>query len=220
MAGKKELTFAVCFGIVCLSACAPGQGGSSTSETPEGTAYVRTESYQSFWQSDMVKNETVMLEEDEEGIVSGRLLFEPTEIIAIKNYDLTVDFAASDYALEGCKIVRTQSSSMPYMSYSLLQGEGIEEAGMSSMDGLVFTEGKEIVSRLINVTYRYDPIADPWMVIPEDKSPALYNLKNKLEAGEEIELFLYGDSIAAGCNASSVLGYNPYLPTWGQAVAD
>ena len=219
---KKISAVLVAFGMLCMTACGSGTGSDGgTSTSSDGTVpYARNEYYTSFWKTDTIKNETVMLEEDENGVISGELLFRPTEILEIKNYDLSVGYGAEDYTLEGRTIVRTADSEMPYMSYDLLQGEGLEDAGLSSMDGLVFTEGKEIVSRLINVTYRYDRSAEPWTVFPEDQSARLTNLRSKLEAGEEIELFLYGDSIAAGCNASSVLGYAPYLPVWGQAVAD
>lgn len=165
---KKISAVLAAFGMLCMTACGAGAGSDGgTGTSSDGTVpYARNEYYTSFWKTDTIKNETVMLEEDENGAISGELLFRPTEILEIKNYDLSVGYGAEDYTLEGRTIVRTADSEMPYMPYDLLQGEGLEDAGLSSMDGLVFTEGKEIVSRLINVTYRYDRSAEPWTVFP------------------------------------------------------
>lgn len=66
----------------------------------------------------------------------------------------------------------------------------------SSYDtGYVYTEGIGIVMHQVAVTYRYDS-SETWGYIPEYSGDRLVNSMAKLERGEDIHLFLFGDSIS------------------------
>lgn len=195
-----------------------GTSSSSGDETPADDK--RSAEYVSFWSTDTITNETVMLQEDETGWIAGGLLFEPTEILEIKNYDLTISYNSSDYVMNGRYMERTENSEMPYMSYDIVSCSDLSGTNLGTLGGLVFTETKEIASYLLNVTYKYDRTREDWAFRPENKSDVLTNFQRKLKEKKDIKLFLYGDSIGAGCHASSVLDYNPYMPIWGKAVAN
>lgn len=213
-------------GVALFAACF---AGCSSGKTPEGDGgekgpqgYERGEYYRSFWKTDTIKNETVMLEEDKNGKISGKLLYTPTDIVSVKNFDLTVNYPMSGFLLNGREMIRSKDSTLPYMPYALATMQVPLSDGLSNYGGLLFTEGQGIVSRLVLVTYKYNPEAEgeKWKSVPEDKSAVLSNFTQKLKNREGANVFIYGDSIAAGCNASSVLQYNPNLPAWGKAVAD
>ena len=70
---KKISAVLVAFGMLCMTACGSGTGSDGgTSTSSDGTVpYARNEYYTSFWKTDTIKNETVMLEEDENGVISG-----------------------------------------------------------------------------------------------------------------------------------------------------
>ncbi len=193
----------------------PEEGGG---ETPSYAN--RTEAYQPFYKMGKVVNETVMMKEDETGWIAGSLLYTPVEILSVQNYDLSKTYVASDYAISGNVMERTENSNLPYMPQTVISGSDLSGTGLEMMGDLVFTETQGIVKYLLNVTYTYDMETSDWNVFPEDQSAKLSNLQRKLKNGENIDLFLYGDSIAAGCHASSVLQYNPFMPIWGQAVCE
>ena len=229
---KKFITLIMCVILMfSFAACGNGEDSSSLTGTSASSpdqssssggtvSSTRSEDYVSLWNTDLIKNETVMLQEDETGWISGGLLFEPTEIIEVKNYDLTVSFDASDYEMNGRYMERTENSKMPYMSYKIVSCSDLSGTNLGSMGGLVFTETKEIASYLLNVTYKYDASKYGFSFRPENKSETLSNFQRKMREKRDVKLFLYGDSIGAGCHASSVLDYNPHMPIWGKAVAN
>lgn len=204
----------------CLAGCANGTDSGTNGGNPTVDESTRDANYRSFWTSDTIKNETVMLEEGMDGKITGKLLFTPTDIVSVKNFDLTIQYPMSGFMLNGNELIRTEGSTLPYMPYALADCQVPLGDGLSQYDGLLFTEGQGIVSKLILVTYTYNPSAEEWKSVPQDKSVELVHFRQKLQNREGANLFVYGDSIAAGCSASSVLNYNPRLPVWGQAVAN
>lgn len=210
-------------GLGVIFACFAGCSSGRTPEGGEGMPeHERNEYYRSFWNTDTIKNETVMLEEDKNGKISGKLLYTPTDILSVKNFDLTINYPMSGFLLNGREMIRAKDSTLPYMPYKLATLQVPLSDGLSDYGGLLFTEGKGIVSRLVLVTYKYNPEAEgeKWKSVPQNKSAALSHFTQKLKNREGAAVFVYGDSIAAGCNASSVLQYSPNLPVWGKAVAD
>lgn len=174
--------------------------------------------YTPFWKGGTVFEESVILVKNG-GRAEGRLLFPPVKILSVVNYDGSVTYPAEEYGFSGYRIFAREQSSLPYMTEEMTRGKETAE-GLSSMDGLVFTETTGIVKFQIKVTYAYDEETADWPVIPAYKGARLKNFCRRLSSGESLRVLLYGDSIAAGCHASSVLGYPPYLPTWGQGFCD
>ena len=175
--------------------------------------------YAYFWEGGIVQNETVVLSEQDDGSISGNLLFTPAEILSVKNYTLQKTYDSGEYRTEGNALIATESSTMPFMTQAMLRGEeGNDEFMWSSYDtGYVYTEGIGIVMHQVAVTYRYDP-SETWGYIPEYRGDRLVNSMAKLERGENMHLFLFGDSISYGCNSSKVLGTEPYLPSYGEGL--
>ena len=176
--------------------------------------------YIPFWKGEQVFEESVVLVKGD-GLPEGRLLFPPKEILSVVGYDGSVSYPAEEYGFSGNRIFAREGSSLPYMTEEMTRGKGeAEKLGLSSMDGIVFTETTGIVKFQIKVTYIGDKRAAPWTVLPVYKGDRLRNFRRRLGEGKGVRVLLYGDSIAAGCHASSVLGYPPYLPVWGRSFCD
>jgi hypothetical protein len=67
------------------------------------------------WADKTIYNETVVLE-DNGSEISGQLLFEPTEIISVRDYTLDKVYDASEYTISGNKIIRNDNTTMPYLT--------------------------------------------------------------------------------------------------------
>jgi lysophospholipase L1-like esterase len=84
---------------------------------------------------------------------------------------------------------------------------------------LYFAEGHVFHDRQLAVTYEHAPNA--WTgPVSRHAAAQLPKTLAKLAAGQPLKLVLYGDSIAAGANASAVTGAPPFQPSWGQLTAD
>jgi lysophospholipase L1-like esterase len=167
------------------------------------------------WEDKTIYNETLVLI-DQNGIISGNLVFEPTEIISIKDYTLNKEYDPSEYTFEGNTIIRTSSSTMPYLSEENLHGINMPEAFAFSTyqakepgEVILFTEGVGVIMNQIAVTYKHE---GTWAgITPAYQPENLSHVLTKLENQEDITIVFNGDSILTGANASSVLGIDPYL---------
>ncbi len=202
-----------------------------------------------FWETDTMYDETVMLvaETDENGNVTSapraKLLFPATEILSVKQYydgeGHTVSFAiGEDLSYEGGylvakgEIVRDPISekdvfrtNAPYVTGGQVSGRDAfpnlaQSTDIPSVDGgyLPFTEGFQIVQQQLSVTYRHE--TGLWKgTRPAYCGDVLSRSLSKLKNKEDVELFIYGDSISTGANSSSVLGIPPKLDTWDKLFA-
>lgn len=176
--------------------------------------------YEPFWNGE-VTEESVILVKTGNGKPTGKLLFPPEKILKVVSYDGSTEFSGKEYSFSGNDFFAGEKSRIPFMTEEMTRGEGAAKAeGLGVMDGLVFTETTGIVKYQIKVSYLFDKEKYKWNILPEKKGDRLSNLKKKGREGKKINVLLYGDSIAAGCHASSVLGYPPFLPVWGKTVAD
>ena len=176
--------------------------------------------YSPFWNG-KVTEESVILVKNGDEKPKGKLLFPPSEILKVTSYDGAKEFEENDYSFSGNEFFAEDNSPLPFMTEEMTHGEGkAKEEGLGVMDGLVFTEGTGIVKYQVKVTYIYDAEKYKWGVLPEKKGTSLTNLYKKGRSGKNLNVLLYGDSIAAGCHASSVLNYPPYLPVWGKTVSE
>lgn len=171
------------------------------------------------WTDKIIYNETVVLEDN--GIeISGQLLFEPTEIISVRDYTLDKVYDASEYTISGNKIIRNDSSTMPYLTTEQLAGINLpQEYAFSTYQAkepgtsIIFTEGIGIIMHQIAVTYKH---AGTWAgTKPAHQPEALANVMAKLKAKESVNVVLNGDSISTGANSSGVMGIKPYLDDFG-----
>lgn len=198
-----------------LAACTPtGSGSGADSSTQEGVyMYGDEQKYQKFWEDQTIYNETVCLVE-EDGQIYGNLLFEPTEVISVRDYTTEKEIDPSEYRVEGNRIIRAEGSSLPYFTQENLRGENLpSEYAIDTYQGkehpIMFTEGPGIVMHQLNVTYRHAGSWDGYKpgYLGADLPKTIEKLRNR----ERLTIGFYGDSIMTGCNASSKLVIPPYL---------
>jgi len=166
------------------------------------------------WDGNTIYNETVVLVDDGTEI-SGKLLFEPTEVISVKDYTLEKSYDQTEYEVKGNKIVRTANSKMPYFTTEQLAGKNLPDGyGLSTYQAkevgteIVFTEGIGIVMHQIAVTYKHN---GKWAgITPAHQPQYLENTLAKLQNKEEVTIVVNGDSISTGANSSGVLGIKPF----------
>lgn len=171
------------------------------------------------WEDKIIYNETVVLENNGQEIF-GKLLFEPTEIISVRDYTLDKVYHSNEYEFRGNMIIRTDTSTLPYLTSEQLAGENLPvdyafTTYQAKAPGtkIVFTEGVGIIMHQIAVTYKH---AGTWAgITPAHQPDALSRFTQKLNTGEEVNVVLYGDSISTGANSSGVLGIRPYLDDFG-----
>ncbi|MCK9329559.1 MAG: hypothetical protein M0Q94_06755, partial [Candidatus Cloacimonetes bacterium] len=114
------------------------------------------------WEDNIIYNETVVLE-DNGTTISGQLLFEPTEIISIRDYTLEKEYDITEYTFDKNFIIRSETSTMPYLTTEQLAGKNLpEEFSFSTYQAkepgteIIFTEGIGIVMHQIAVTYKHE----------------------------------------------------------------
>lgn len=207
----KHITMLLCllFTGLILSAC----------QQEQGYQYGEKQMLVKLWEDKTIYNETVVLE-DNGSEISGKLLFAPTEIIAVRDYTLDKVYDSSEYEIRGNIIMRTDTSTMPYLTTEQLAGKNLPEAYAFSTyqakapgTQIIFTEGIGIVMHQIAVTYKH---ASTWAgITPAHQVDELKRFTQKISAGEAVNVVLYGDSISTGANSSGVLGIKPYQDDFG-----
>ena len=206
---------------LCFS-CNNNFNSSSTTDDNLTYNYGEKEMYQKIWDSDVIYNESIVLIEDENGVISGTFLYEPTNIIAVKDATLTKNYNEDEYRIEGNKIYPTENSTMPFLTQKNIKCEEVPELiGSTYDDGkggkILFTEGPGIFMYQISATYTHN---HQWHgTIPLKQGSKLTNLQNKLQNKENIRLVVNGDSIFTGANASSKFGMEPYQDTFPDGFA-
>ncbi len=168
------------------------------------------------WDGKVVHNETVLFVGPDD---TPTLLYSPDKVISVRSYDLKTEYIEGvDYEIVDGKIVRLDGSRIPYIPLETYYSSG-SNAYLSTMyNGVVtqtlFGEGDTICKWQIAVTYKH---SDTWEG-PELESyeGRFADLIDKLEKGEDVTFFFYGDSITAGGNSSEAIGKAPYTPIWAR----
>jgi len=130
---------------------------------------------------------------------AGRLMFNPTRIISVRDYGLTTNYAeGADYTVHGRTLVCTASSTMPPVHDEDLQ-KGEYKWNIVG--------GKQVM-----VTYEHD---DAWTnPLPEYLGGELPGTIRKLRAHKPLIVVAYGDSITHGYGESRLSHIRPFLPPW------
>lgn len=154
---------------------------------------------QPFWEGKTVYNETVLMLSENGQPATGRLMFNPTRILSIKNYGLTTNYTEGmDYTRDGRNLVCAPSSHMTQMKDSdLKKGE---------------LNWNEMIGKQIVVTYEHD---DNWTgPVPGYLGDRLPNTMKKLRAHAPLRVVAYGDSITHGVGTSRLMNIPPYMPPY------
>lgn len=178
-------------------------------------SYGEDEMMVKIWEDKVIYNETVVLEDDGTEI-SGKLLFSPTQILSVRDYRLIKEYDPIEYSIVGNKIIRTEVSTMPFLTTEQLAGKNMpDEYAFSTYQAkipgteILFTEGIGVIMHQIAVSYVHE---DTWQgEAPAFQGQYLQNVLSKLEAKQNVKIVFNGDSISTGANASSILGVEPYL---------
>lgn len=189
--------------------------------TVEG--YTLKELAEPFWQGDRIYAEPVLPLRAKDGEpAAGRLLYEPDGSIEVRNARLDVVYEEGrDWVLrEGRLLLFPPGSRVPVTDLAELYPAESREGWVQEREGggyCLFSEGHFFHDKQIAVSYTCRKDAGgPAVSVVRDCPSRTARL---LAAGEPLDLFVFGDSIAEGANASGMTGAPPYLPTWGEIVA-
>lgn len=243
----KKILALIIGGCMVFSGVGCNKGGNSSSSTKtEKTLVLPTENefisfstwnddmfeayIRPYWYSREIYNETVVFI-GEEG--EAPLMYEPTEVNTVRSYDLLTDYVdGKDYVIEGRKIKRVKGSSMPYwepdeyfltapnstsvvinVNHSTID-EGLD-MDYSVQRFLRYAEGTVFTSKQVAITYRTNELYDG--VLPKGQREKVADFVNKVEAGQDVNIMIYGPSTGVGCNASGTSyggNINPYMPAF------
>ena len=172
-----------------------------------------------FWKSRIMYNESVLMTSRNGELPSSTLLFAPEKILSVKNSALNITYKKGvDWTYENGQLKLLKGSKAAYMTTAeLFPDKGI----FPKKDGgfVLYKEGSFFHEHQLAVTYKHarnvwdGPIpAFQWGVLPETM--------NKLKKKSKLKVLLFGDSIAAECNASAFSNVLPYLPSFGKLVSE
>ena len=176
-----------------------------------------------FWSGNTMYDESAFVLEDENGgILPINLLYKPDKILSVTDSELKITYKeGTDYSFENGVLKVLPGGNIPVMKYKdYYLDEPIEGKGFERQNGkyLAFAETVLMYPKQIAVTYTH---SDSWNgFIPEKQGTKLPKLMKKLENKEPVKILLFGDSIAAGANATSRSGRGPGLPTWIELFTD
>ncbi len=217
-------------------------GKKEPAEDATMTKYDQEKFLTPYWKGKTVYHEAISFVENAAGeVVSGELMYTPTEIICVRSADLkTVYKEGVDYRVEGKRLVLLKGSDiavMPYDEYlpKYLLGEASDWlASKSDPTRHVGLSGDIAVKYQVAVSYTH---SDRWMAYtPENQLSYLPRTKAALNNKQPLNIVFYGDSITAGFEASGCFekvidqntlkeytlgsqpGRAPYTPAWAEMV--
>ena len=192
----------------------------SKDQTP---AYNLEDLLRPVWKGSLMVNETVLPTSYDGKPAEGNLAFIPAKIISIKDYALDKTYAeGKDYEVDGRTIRLTPGSSIPFYKYEdLYHNDPAAKPGvMKTIDGsfLTFSESAFFNDKQMAVTYEHN---DPWDgPVPESAKKLLPKTFQTLEDKKPLRLVVFGDSISVGASASGKSFRAPFMPRWGDLIAD
>lgn len=178
-----------------------------------------------YFKGNVIYNETVMLIEDN-GVVSGKLQYEPVKILSVRDYTWEKEFPADEYSVSGNTLTMKAGGTMPYLSAENLQGKNIPEPyrEVSSitnvetdwvlMGGSIYTESSLIYGHQVSVSYVYDVEDVKTEEFADYEASGFPKLKEKLSSGKDVKIVAIGDSVAEGCSSSARFNHAPYMENW------
>lgn len=176
-----------------------------------------------YWTGNIMYDESAFVLEDENGgILPINLLYKPDKILSVTDSELKTTYKeGTDYSFENGVLRVLPGGNIPVMKYrDYYLDEEIEGKSFMRQNGkfLAFAEFSLMYPKQIAVTYTH---SDSWDgFIPEKQGNKLPKLMKKLENKEPVKILLFGDSIAAGANASSHWHHAPEQPTWIELFTD
>lgn len=158
-------------------------------------------------------NETVMFLD--KGDVKT-LLYPIDTIVSVTSYDgKKVYEEGKDYVIEDGKLKVTENSSIPCITrarYYNSPGSLLQTKYEGKDVPTHWGEGQLMTNWQVNVNYTHTA---EWTGYTQSADLEIYqNFVKKLQAGEDVTVFFYGDSITYGANASWLNGYAPFQDSY------
>ena len=152
-----------------------------------------------FWQGSTVTGEAVLMESFGGGRAMGTLMFRPTRVLAVTNYDGSVTYEEGrDYTVDGRTLTATPGSRMTV----------VRDADLKHGDlAWNIIGGKQVL-----VSYEHsDQWAGPVQPYAGDGLP---NTIRKLRDPAPLTIVAFGDSITYGIGSSDMRQIPPYQEPW------
>lgn len=176
------------------------------------------------FEGNTVRNESIAFIDADE---KKQLLFQPDKILNVTSYDGKTTYEeGKDYTFENGKIGLTEGSRIPYFTSELYYGGDMPYKAVKVMhndEETFIYAGEELVRYKwhTNVTYTH---SDEWKGFNQPSRKETYKrFITKLENGENVTVFFYGDSITVGCSAEYSLsdeGMHTYPMLFAEELAD
>lgn len=202
-------------------------------------SYTDEERMTPFWESNIMRNESMAMIKDGDEIY-GTLLFVPKRIISVVDVNLKNEYKAGvDFEwVEGTNRINwLEGSSIPYFFEGALAGlkeegsneyvkdwdnAGFDNTGRARLGNVLYCIGAFVYEKQICVTYEYDQaqIESQSIIYTQYQGDKLPNTAKKLADKEELNVLFYGDSIFSGCDASSMYGREPRMPMMSELVKE
>lgn len=175
------------------------------------------------WKSDVVTDESLMFWTGDDGRTEAPLLFEPLEILSVRDASLKTAFEKDrDWSLDGRIVSLPEHSRIPRLTvaklYPLHPDSSITTFARSGGGFIQYRTGAGFHQDQVSVTYRHS--AGSWDgPRPHFDETILPNTLEKLRAGGPLKVVVYGDSISGGANSSGMAGIAPFQPAWAGLLA-
>ncbi len=174
-----------------------------------------------YWKGDTVYEESVMVLTEEDGSIAPISLLYPIDsILKVTDATKSVQYVAGrDYSMSDGKLVICEGTSIPVTDYDEYYFDNNDDNLTSRKlmaDGsgryTYFAEGRYWHFRQILVTYEH---SGTWKGdIPTGKTEKLPKTMEKLRNGEALSVIVNGYSNTTGCNVSSSINAQPFLPNY------
>lgn len=174
-----------------------------------------------FWQGKKMYNESVLMISKNGALPEAPLLFKPKKIVSVKNAAQDITYVkGKDWDYKNGKLILLPGSDAIFMTERELYPDTTKKSFPKKGGGkILFAEGSFFHQKQLAVTYTH--ARNTWKgEVPSFKGEQLPNTLALLEKKKAIHILLYGDSIAAGANASGITGAAPGQPDWGSLVAE
>jgi hypothetical protein len=175
-----------------------------------------------------MENEPVMLYpiKNQPGVYEGTLLFTPTHINKIQAWtpagyrNVPLSCYKGIKVVQGRTLLMLQGEGLPFLDpLEIERPLGTPDSYPATQDGkrgLIHSETGLFLSR--QLLLNYDCSEQDFHYNSLKSTIPSFKTKNRFETGEPVDIFVYGDSISAGSNASNLMGVPPSLPPYPDQI--
>ena len=168
-----------------------------------------------FWKGKVAYNESVLMVSKDGGAPEARLLFKPKKVIRVSDSGLAKTYQkGKDWIFEGGMLKLLPGTEAISMTDRELAPDSGRFARADGKGYVLHSEGSFFHEKQLAVTYRHKK--NQWKgPLPVYAADVLAATSEKLRNKRDLHILLFGDSIAAGANASAKSDVAPYMPDWG-----